>query len=124
MIVGIGVDLVNIGRIQRAIEKNKHFKDRVFTKEEQAYCQSGANPWEKYAARYAAKEAFLKVCGQGIFSCPLTDIEVVKDEAGQPSYRLIGKAYQLMEEKNLGRIHLSLSHEKDMAMAFALGEKR
>lgn len=124
MIVGIGVDLVHVDRIQRAIQKNERFLLRVFSPAERDYCQAGAAPFERYAARYAAKEAFLKVCGRGITACPLKDIEVVKAASGRPSYRLGPGAEKLAKESGIDRLHLTLTHDQGRALAWAIGESR
>ncbi len=122
MIKGIGVDLVSQARIKKAIERNEHFKARVFTKNEQDYCETSASPWEKYAARFAAKEAFLKVCARGIFHCDFLDIEVLRKETGEPYYHVQGKALHLMQTLGIRHITLSLSHDQDISIAFAVGE--
>lgn len=122
MIIGIGVDLVPTERIKEAINKNNHFKNRVFTPKEQAYCESQASPWDKYAARYAAKEAFMKVVGQGLSACSFLDIEVDKKESGEPYYRFGKGAEQLLTSLNIRFVSLSLSHDAGVAIAFAIGE--
>lgn len=122
MIVGIGVDVVEVKRMQEAIGRNPRFVGRVFGAKERAYCEQSVRPYEKYAVRYAAKEAFLKVCGQGIFACTLSDIQVVHDDDGKPTYELSHKALRLLKEKKITQMHLSLSHDGGLATAFALGE--
>jgi len=122
MLKGLGTDLVQCSRIQKSVEKTPGFLDRVYTKSEQAYCGSRKNPYRCYAARFAAKEAFLKMCGVGIFRCPLTHIEVVKNSSGKSIFRLGEKAQALVDERGICQISLSLSHEGNMAIAVAIGE--
>ena len=84
MIFGVGTDLVEIGRIQKAIEKNPRFLQKVYTEEEIRYCQRKKNPWQSFAARFAAKEAVSKAMGTGLGKIKLTDIEVKNQSSGQP----------------------------------------
>ena len=115
MIIGIGTDIIEIERIKKAVAK-KHFKDSVFTEHEQIYCESrGSHSAASYAARFAAKEAFFKAMGTGIFT-RLTDVEIVKDERGAPQINLRGRL------KVDGKISVSLSHSKDFATAICIIE--
>ena len=117
MIIGLGIDIIEIERIKKAVSKN-HFRDSVFTEHEQNYCESrGKNSAASYAARFAAKEAFFKALGTGIFT-KLTDVEVVNDERGAPHINLRGKA----KEKAAAKISVSLSHSKDFATAICIIE--
>lgn len=119
MIIGIGTDIIEISRVRRAVA-NAHFKDRVYTKNEQAYCDSrGQQSAASYAARFAAKEAFFKAIGTGIIT-RLTDVEVVKNEMGQPEINLHGNAKTLAAQKHIGRILLSISHSQEYATAIVV----
>jgi holo-[acyl-carrier protein] synthase len=126
MIVGIGVDIVDIGRIKQRIEAGTGFRDLVFSQEEIAYCEKKANPYESYAARFASKEAFLKAAGCGIdFSIDLNEIRIANNEAGKPYFVLTQRVEDLLM-KQLGSIpetQLSLSHSKEQAIAFVLFNK-
>ena len=122
MITGIGTDLIEIVRIQRAIEKNPHFMERVYTANEIAYCQRKKNVWQSFAARFAAKEAVSKALGTGIGPVGLMEIEILNAENGQPKVVLHGKALQLAADRNIQRVHLSLSHSEAYAMATAVLE--
>ena len=122
MITGIGTDLIEIVRIQRAIEKNPHFMERVYTANEIAYCQRKKNVWQSFAARFAAKEAVSKAVGTGIGPVGLMEIEIVNTEEGQPVVVLHGKALQLAADRNIQRVHISLSHSEAYAMATAVLE--
>ncbi len=122
MIVGIGTDIIEINRIKQAIEKNPNFAERVYTAQEAAYCQRKRNPWQSYAARFAAKEAVSKAFGTGIGPVGLAEIEIVNAANGQPSVVLHGKAQTLAAERNIRQVHVSLSHSEAYAMATAVLE--
>ena len=122
MITGIGTDLIEIARIQRAIEKNPHFMERVYTANEIAYCRRKKNAWQSFAARFAAKEAVSKALGTGIGPVGLMEIEILNAENGQPKVVLHGKALQLAADRNIQRVHISLSHSEAYAMATAVLE--
>lgn len=122
MITGIGTDLIEIVRIQRAIEKNPHFMERVYTANEIAYCRRKKNAWQSFAARFAAKEAVSKALGTGIGPVGLMEIEILNTENGQPVVVLHGKALQLAADRNIQRVHISLSHSEAYAMATAVLE--
>jgi holo-[acyl-carrier protein] synthase len=122
VITGIGTDLIEIVRIQRAIEKNPHFMERVYTANEIAYCQRKKNVWQSFAARFAAKEAVSKALGTGIGPVGLMEIEILNAENGQPKVVLHGKALQLAADRNIQRVHISLSHSEAYAMATAVLE--
>lgn len=116
MIIGIGTDIIEIERVRRAVA-GVHFKDKVFTTNEQNYCESrGAQSAASYAARFAAKEAFFKSLGTGIFTS-LTEVEILNDELGKPQIFLYGKAKTFFENLRAEKIFVSLSHCKDYATA-------
>lgn len=114
--------MVEIARIQNAIEKNPHFMERVYTKEEIAYCQRKKNPWQSFAARFAAKEAVSKAFGTGIGPVGLTEIEIRNKSNGQPEVVLHGKAQAMADSRSIQRVHVSLSHSETYAMATAVLE--
>ncbi|MDQ3046949.1 MAG: holo-ACP synthase [Bacteroidota bacterium] len=117
MILGIGTDIAEVGRIAKSIE-NISFKERVFSKIEIAYCEAKANKAESFAARFAAKEAFFKSLGTGWRGgMAFNEVEVLNDELGKPSLNITGKTKEYVTEKNIRTIHVSLSHIKDVAMA-------
>lgn len=119
-VVGLGVDLVDIDRIRGVIERQPRFVDRTYTEAEAAYCAARKVPWERYAARFAAKEAVMKAMGVGLGAVDLVEIEVVRAESGQPSIRLTGRAAALAAERGIIGWHLSLSHARDLAQATAI----
>ncbi|WP_109698440.1 holo-ACP synthase [Chitinophaga deserti] len=113
---GLGTDIVEVDRIADKIGKNQGFRELVFTPLEIAYCEKQAGKYESYAARFAAKEAFLKALGTGWGGSGINfnEIEVRNNEAGKPELFLIGNAAPLMEGM---QVLLSLSHVKTIAMA-------
>lgn len=123
MIYGIGTDMVEIARIQKAIEKNSRFLEKVYTEEEIRYCQRKKNAWQSFAARFAAKEAVSKALGTGIGKIALTDIEIVNRSSGQPYVELYGAAKLYAQEHNITRVHISLSHSEVYAIATAIIEE-
>ncbi len=125
MIVSIGVDIIEVYRIRETIERTPRFAERVYTADERAYCEAkGAAAAQSYAARFAAKEAFLKALKTG-WRGRITwrDIEIISDEAGVPSLKISGEASVVLENTGANRIHLSLSHTTDHAVAQVILEK-
>jgi holo-[acyl-carrier protein] synthase len=119
MIYGIGIDVVEIERIRRTLSRTgERFIERVFTKEEQQYCRGRPRSEACYAARFAAKEAFLKAFGTGS-SGPAhwLDIEVRPDVSGKPGLHAHGRLQQRCMEMGIQHMHLSLSHGASMAIA-------
>jgi len=121
MIVGIGTDIVSIDRIEKAaLRLGDRFLKRLFTPGECSYCDSKRQRWQCYSARFAAKEAVLKAMGTGLSGCRWTEVEVAGDPSGRPKVRLFGEAARIAREKGIGEILISISHEKDKALAFAV----
>ena len=120
-IVGIGVDMCAVSRIEKAIEK-EHFYLRVFTEGERAYLQSkGKGRAQSAAAMYAAKEAVVKALGTGFARGIFFDqIDVTHNELGAPGIQLSGRALERMNELGGTQMLLTLSHEGDMAIAFVV----
>ncbi len=119
--IGLGTDIIEIERVRKAVMK-KFFREKVFTQNEQNYCQSrGKNSAASYAARFAAKEAFFKALGTGIVT-RLTDVEVVNDARGAPKIFLHGQAAALAQAAGVEKIFVSLSHSRDFASAVCLVE--
>jgi len=116
-----GVDLCNPARIKKAIIRHgERFLRRVFTEREIAYCSAKSNPYPSYAARFAAKEAAMKLLGAGLASVGFSEVEVTILESGAPAIVFHGRAKALAETLGVSRIVLSLSHEKNMAIAMAV----
>lgn len=119
MILGVGVDLVEVERIDHSIARHgTHFLHRVFTEREIAYCSKMRTPGPHYAARFAAKEAVSKAFGTGIGAqLGFVEIEVCREEAGAPFIVLHGPAAEFARERRARKIHLSLSHTATCAVA-------
>jgi len=117
MIIGVGIDIVEIGRIQAAI-KRRAFIERVFTPAEQAYCESrGVQGAASYAARFAAKEAVLKALGTGLRGGTWQDVEIKNNSLGRPLVQLSGYYQDLAAQIGVQEIHLSVTHARDYAAA-------
>lgn len=122
MIIGIGTDIAEVARIAKSIENNS-FKEKVFSKTEIIYCEAKANKAESFAARFAAKEAFFKALGSGWRGgMAFNEVEVLNDELGKPSLNILGKTSEIVSEKKIKNIHVSLSHTKEIAMAMVVLE--
>jgi holo-[acyl-carrier protein] synthase len=127
-ILGIGLDLVSVSRIARALARwGERFATRVFTPGELAYCRAKPRPEISLAARFAAKEAFLKALGTGLSGgITLRDVEVTTDPAGAPKISLHGRALVISRTSGICEIHVSLTHTGDHAAAtvVAVGTSR
>ena len=119
MIIGSGIDMVEIRRIQHSVDRyGSRFLDRVFTASEQAYCLRKRNSAESFAARFAAKEAGAKALGTGIsFGVSWLEIEVVRKPGGRPDLRFRGRAAQIASRIGCARAALSLTHTAELAAA-------
>lgn len=119
MILGTGVDLAEVGRIQASIERyGERFTQRVFTEREIAYAERKANKYERYAARFAAKEAGMKALGTGWSGgIRWKDLEVANLPSGRPTLALHGVAREVAARLGVRAIHLSLTHTAAQALA-------
>ncbi|MBL7703726.1 MAG: holo-ACP synthase [Ferruginibacter sp.] len=124
MIYGIGTDLIEVDRVAGKIEKKAGFKELVFSAAEITYCEAGAFKYEHYAARFAAKEAFLKALGSGWRTgTAFNEIEIYNDAEGKPEIRFYGLTAKTVDDLKLGKIFVSLSHLKTIASAIVIIEK-
>jgi holo-[acyl-carrier protein] synthase len=125
LIFGVGIDIIEISRIENEIKKGgEDFLDSIFTSIEIEYCRPRANASESFAARFAAKEAFLKALGTGWRDgIGWKDIEVMKNEQGKPYFVFYGKTKDLLAENEITDVHLSFSHIKSAATAVVIIEK-
>lgn len=121
-LAGIGVDMLEIARMQRVMDRRPSFLRRVFTDDERAYCERTARPAEHYAGRFAAREAVLKALGTGFSQgIGLSDVSVGHDEAsGRPVAILSGRVAEVAREQGVREIALSLSFTRDVAVANAV----
>jgi holo-[acyl-carrier protein] synthase len=119
MIVGSGIDMAEIGRIQQSVERyGKRFLDRVYTAAEQAYCLRKRKAAESFAARFAAKEAGAKALGTGIsYGVNWLEIEVVREPSGRPTLKFHGRAAEMAAHLGATRAALSITHTNELAMA-------
>src|SRR5580765_7974666 len=119
MIVSTGIDIVEVYRIRDTISRTPRFVERVFTKNERAYCEGkGDAAAQSYAGRFAAKEAFLKALKTG-WRGKITwqDIEVLTDDDGVPALNIAGEARNILEQRGANRVHLSIAHTQEHAVA-------
>ncbi len=124
MIVGTGVDLIEIERVEQAHASfGCRFIDRLFTPAEAEYCLKKKDPYPSLAGRFAAKEAVIKAFSQGFGGrWKWRHIEVVREKSGKPTIRLEGILEKLRAERKINRIHLSLAHSKRDATATVILE--
>ena len=123
MILGTGIDIIDVDRIATRVGRDNGFRELVFSKEEMNYCDSKASRFEHYAARFAAKEAFLKAVGRGWDSgLSWNEIEVINEENGKPTMRISGQTQNILASMGIRCIHVSLSHLKTMATAVVILE--
>lgn len=117
-LAGVGVDLVNIERMAKVLERRPNFATRVFTDDEIAYCTRQARPAESFAARFAAREAVLKALGIGFADgVGLKDVSVAHDDKGKPYPILQGRVQEIAREQGIIEIALSLTHTRELAVA-------
>ena len=123
MIKGTGIDIVRVERIEDIITRwNDRFLTKVFTEAEREYCDDKPCPAQHYAVRFAAKEAAFKMLGSGMRNVSWHDINIKKDHLGKPIVKLTGNASQKADQMGIEKIHISLSHEKEYAVAQLIGE--
>lgn len=124
MIVGIGTDIVKISRFQKAMEQhNKKFLEKIFSGHEITSTKEKKNQIIHLAGKFAAKESVLKALGMGLGKgISLKEIEIVNSKMGKPEVRLHGKGLELAKKMAVKNIHITISHEKEFAVAFVLFE--
>ena len=115
----VGIDLIEIGRIRRALERYPQFRERCFTEAERAYCDARPNPAESYAGRFAGKEAVGKALGIGVARA-FAWLEVEIAGRPKPSVRLSGRMAAWAERVGVGSIDLSMTHSRELAGAVAV----
>jgi holo-[acyl-carrier protein] synthase len=118
-ILGIGIDLIEIERIERAITRHDNFVSRIFSPREMERCEDCARPARRYAACFAAKEAASKALGSGIRGFAWREVEMLEDVNGRPYLALSGRALEMASRLGVSRILLSVSHSGKMAVAIA-----
>ncbi len=124
MVTGLGMDLIEVERIRIRIAREAGFRELVFSRHEIDYCETKGNPYEHYAARFAAKEAFFKALGTGwVMEAPWNEIEIKNDEAGKPEMCFLGGTQKTMENLGVQKVMVSLSHLKAIGSAVVVIEK-
>ena len=123
MILGVGIDIIEVKRVEEKIIRNEGFKEKVFSPAEIEYCESNStSKFQHYAARFAAKEAFLKASGKGLqLSHDLNEIEITVNSEGKPSVGISDLIKTALGIKSL-KIHVSLSHLESTACAVVVLE--
>ncbi|HEV2320118.1 MAG TPA: holo-ACP synthase [Verrucomicrobiae bacterium] len=124
MILGIGIDIIEVARIAASLEKFGHrFGERILSRDESSYCLSHAAPAPFVAARFAAKEAISKAFGTGIGALlGWQDMEIAHRESGEPFVILHGKGKKLFESRKAKNVYVSISHTKEYAAVVAVLE--
>lgn len=125
MIVGTGIDIIEVERIQNRLEKDEErFCAMLFTEAEINYCKSGAHALARarcFAGRFAAKEAFFKAIGTGLRDgLNWKDVEILNDDLGKPELVLKGKALEKIQEEGIDGVHVSISHGRTAAAAVVI----
>jgi holo-[acyl-carrier protein] synthase len=123
MIIGTGIDIIEVDRVAQRVGNDNGFRELVFSKDEISYCNSKAFPFQHYAARFAAKEAFLKAIGRGWDSgLSLHEIEIINQPGGKPILRLSGQTEKELAHLGIRFVHVSISHLKATATAIVILE--
>jgi phosphopantetheine--protein transferase-like protein len=128
-VAGLGIDAVDVTRFRRVITRRPRLVERVFTEAERAYALRRADPAQRLAARFAAKEAVMKALGVGIGGFNMRDVEVVRatgpgprSRRGAPSIRLFDGAARVAAERGVERWHVALTHTDELALAVVVAE--
>lgn len=124
MIFGIGIDIIEVARVEKMTKKDDKFLQKIFTPIEIEYCRKFKNGAQNFAGRFAVKEAFLKAMGTGWSNgLKFNEIETVNDDLGKPEITLLGGTKEYFEERKLKFAHVSIAHLKELATAVVVIEK-
>lgn len=121
-IIGIGIDLVDIERFRRSLERTPSMRTRLFTDVELSYVAPKTDPVPSLAARFAAREAVMKSLGLGLGAFGFHEVWVERAESGEPSLAVTGRALELADAAGVSRWHLSLTHSASTAGAYVIAE--
>ena len=124
VIVGIGIDAVDVARMREVLRRTPTFRTRTFTDGERAYAEKQHDPTERYAVRFAAKEAVMKAMGLGLGAFGFHDVEVEVADSGAPSLLLRGPALEHATVRGIDIWHITLTHTEISAIAMVLAERR
>lgn len=116
-LIGVGIDLVDIDRFRTSLTRTPSMRTRMFTEGERIYAEQANDPTERFAARFAAKEAVMKAMGVGLGAFGFHDVEVLRADGGQPSLRVVAAAELLAVERGIIGWQLSLTHTATSAGA-------
>lgn len=123
-VLGVGIDMIEVERVQSSIAKEQGFRELVFSAKEILYCENKTNKYQHYAARFAAKEAFFKALGTGwLKDTAFNEIEISNDESGKPILEPIGESAVVINRNGPLKISVSLTHLKTVASAVVIIEK-
>ena len=120
MIIGVGVDAVEIDRFRRSLERTPSMKTRLFTSEELEYVEPHDDPTASLAARFAAREAVMKAMGVGLGAFEFHDVWVQRAESGRPTLAVTGRAEQIAYDLGVTDWHLSITHTDSTAIAYVI----
>jgi holo-[acyl-carrier protein] synthase len=119
-VLGVGIDLVDVDRFRVSLQRTPSVRERMFTEGERSYAETANDPAERYAARFAAKEAVMKAMGVGLGAFGFHDVEVLRDDGGRPSLRIVGAAELLAVERGVQAWQISLTHTATSAGAIVV----
>lgn len=123
-LVGLGVDIIEIERMESILQRTPHFRERVYTEAERRYCDKKPSPATHYALFFAAKEAVFKALGTGFTGMGINDVEVTHDRFGKPQAILSGNAAKVAKEKGIEAVYLSLSYTHTTGVASAVAARK
>ncbi len=120
MILGIGVDAVDIERFRRSLERTPSMQRRLFTDDELAYVAPKIDPVPSLAARFASREAVMKAMGLGLGAFGFHDVWVDRRDSGEPHLNITGRAAELASERGIATWHISITHTDQVAIAYVV----
>ncbi len=123
MVFGVGIDLIEVARVKKAVLNNNTFLNKVYGNQELNKCENINNKYQCLAARFAGKEAFMKALGSGWSEgIKWSEVEIINDQLGKPVLSLSGKALELVNQLEINRMNISLTHINDFASAIVILE--
>ena len=122
MIIGVGIDAVDVDRFRASLARTPTMRDRVFVEEELAYVAPKADPVPSLAARFAAREAVMKALGLGLGAFGFHEVWVERADSGVPSLQITGRALELAVNRGITSWHLTLTHSDLIAIAYVVAE--
>ena len=124
MVLGIGIDMIETARVAEKLNRNRGFKEKIFSTAEIEYCERMADPMQHFAGRFAAKEALLKALGFGLTGhLDLKDAAIENNDLGAPYFTFAGDMSTIIKERRIDKIHVSISHIQAAACAVVVLEQ-